>query len=88
MKRWRTDGSARRFVAAGLAFLVVAVAFTGPDVSRAESPSPVAAGFSKEKLERVGDYLRNEVATGKIPGAVLLIQQHGTSRLFRKFRRA
>src|ERR1700722_10225409 len=85
MKRWRTDGSVRRFVAAGLAFLVVAVAFTGPDVSRAESPSPVLAGFSKEKLERVGDYLRNEVATGKIPGAVLLIQQHGRPVFFESF---
>src|ERR1700722_13285063 len=85
MKRWRTDGSARRFVAAGLAFLFVAGAFTGPDVSRAELPSPVAAGFSKEKLERVGDYLRNEVAAGKIPGAVLLIQQHGRPVYFESF---
>jgi CubicO group peptidase (beta-lactamase class C family) len=85
MKRWRTDGSARRFVAAGLAFLVVAVAFTGPDVSRAESPSPVPAGFSKEKLKRVGDYLRNEVVAGKIPGAVLLIQQHGRPVYFESF---
>src|SRR6202020_840840 len=85
MKRWRTDGSARRLVAAGLAFLVVAVAFTGPDVSRAELPSSVPAGFSKEKLERVGDYLRNEVAAGKIPGAVLLIQQHGRPVYFESF---
>src|SRR3984957_1665872 len=85
MKRWRTDGSARRFVAAGLAFLVVAVAFAGPDVSRAESPSPVWAGFSREKLERVGDYIRNEIATGKIPGAVLLIQQHGHPVYFESF---
>ena len=85
MKRWRTDGSARRFAAAGLAFLVVAVAFAGPDVSRAESPSPVRAGFSPERLQRVGDYLSNEIATGKVPGAVLLIQQHGHPVYFESF---
>jgi CubicO group peptidase (beta-lactamase class C family) len=38
---------------------------------------PAGAHFSKEKLERIGEYFRNEIATGKIPGAVLLIQQHG-----------
>jgi CubicO group peptidase (beta-lactamase class C family) len=38
---------------------------------------PAGAHFDKEKLERVGDYLRDQVAHGKIPGAVLLIQQHG-----------
>jgi CubicO group peptidase (beta-lactamase class C family) len=85
MKRWRTDGFARRFAAAGLALLVVAFAFTGPDVSRAESPSAVRVGFSRERLERVGDYLRNEIATGKIPGAVLLIQQHGHPVYFESF---
>src|SRR5204862_1981788 len=26
---------------------------------------------------RVGDYIRNEIATGTFPGAILLIQQHG-----------
>jgi CubicO group peptidase (beta-lactamase class C family) len=85
MKRWRIEGSARRFVVVWLAFLVVAVALAGPDVSRAESPSPAPAGFSREKLERVGGYLRNEIATGKIPGAVLLIQQHGHAVYFESF---
>jgi CubicO group peptidase (beta-lactamase class C family) len=28
-------------------------------------------------LEKIGEFFRNEVATGKIPGAVVLIQQHG-----------
>jgi CubicO group peptidase (beta-lactamase class C family) len=85
MKRWRTDGFARRVVAAGLALLVVALAFGGPNVSRAESPSPAPAGFSREKLGRVGEYLRNEITTGKIPGAVLLIQQHGHPVYFESF---
>jgi CubicO group peptidase (beta-lactamase class C family) len=38
---------------------------------------PAGAHFNKEKLARVGDYLRDQVAQGKIPGAALLIQQHG-----------
>jgi CubicO group peptidase (beta-lactamase class C family) len=33
--------------------------------------------FSVEGLAKVSDYVRNEVATGRIPGAILLIQQHG-----------
>ena len=33
--------------------------------------------FSPEGLAKVSDYIRNEIATGKIPGAILLLQQHG-----------
>jgi CubicO group peptidase (beta-lactamase class C family) len=83
MKRWRTDGSAPRNVAAALA-LLLAVA-TAVNTGRAESPPAVSAGFSREGLARVGDYIRNEIATGKIPGAVLLIQQYGQPVLFESF---
>jgi CubicO group peptidase (beta-lactamase class C family) len=38
---------------------------------------PAGAHFNPEKLERVSEYLRDEVATGKIPGAIVLLQQHG-----------
>jgi CubicO group peptidase (beta-lactamase class C family) len=38
---------------------------------------PAGAHFNLQKLARVGDYLRDQVAQGKIPGAILLIQQHG-----------
>jgi CubicO group peptidase (beta-lactamase class C family) len=76
MKRWRTDGFTRRYsVGAALALLILAVAIARPN--RAESPSPDPKGFSQAKLERVGEYIRNEIATGKIPGAIILIQQHG-----------
>jgi CubicO group peptidase (beta-lactamase class C family) len=36
----------------------------------AQAPSP-------ERLERITEFFNNEVATGKLPGAVVLIQQHG-----------
>src|SRR3984893_13465135 len=38
---------------------------------------PPGAHFNPQKLERVGDYLRDQIANGKIPGVILLIQQHG-----------
>ena len=38
---------------------------------------PAGAHFNPQKLERIGEFFRNEIATGKIPGAILLIQQHG-----------
>jgi CubicO group peptidase (beta-lactamase class C family) len=82
MKRWRTDGSARRCLVAGaLALLVTGLA---PE-ARAESRAPVAGSFSRESLDAIGDLVRNEVATGKIPGAILLIQQHGRPVFFESF---
>jgi len=74
MRRWRADRWTRRCVLAALAVLVVAGGW--PD-ARAESPATAARSFSREGLERVGNYIRNEVESGKIPGAILLIQQHG-----------
>jgi CubicO group peptidase (beta-lactamase class C family) len=86
MRRWRTDGFVRRrCVAAALALLVGAVVVGQQNADNAESQSSAPASFSREKLARAGDYIRNEIATGKIPGAVLLIQQHGRPVYFEKF---
>src|SRR3981189_1564614 len=86
MKRWRTDSfTRRRSVAAALALLVVAIAVGWPNPGWAESPSPASASFSRAKLQRVGDYIRNEIATSKIPGAIILIQQHGQPVYFENF---
>jgi CubicO group peptidase (beta-lactamase class C family) len=38
---------------------------------------PAGAHFNPQKLAKIGEFFRNEVATGKIAGAILLIQQHG-----------
>ena len=75
-------GFVPRKVVAVLALLLAAIAF---DASRAETPLAISTGFSQDGLARVGAYLRNEVAAGKIPGAVLLIQQHGQPVLFEDF---
>jgi CubicO group peptidase (beta-lactamase class C family) len=74
----------RRGGAATLALLLLAIAIGRPGAGQAESPA-AAASLSREKLPRVGDYIRNEIATGKIPGAILLIQQHGKPVYFECF---
>ncbi|MGE9008373.1 hypothetical protein ACO2JO_07315 [Leptospira interrogans] len=43
-----------------------------PHESPASSP---ASTFSRAALDRIGDYIRNEIATNKIPSSILLIQQ-------------
>jgi CubicO group peptidase (beta-lactamase class C family) len=86
MKRWRTDGFTRRCgIAAALALLVVAIAAGRPSAGRAETPLAGSSSFSPDKLARVGDYIRNEIASGKIPGAIMLIQQHGHPVYFENF---
>ena len=47
--------------------------------ARAEGTFEIPAGahFNRQKLDRVGDYLRDQIAQGKIPGAIVLIRQHG-----------
>jgi CubicO group peptidase (beta-lactamase class C family) len=81
MKRWRTEVfTRRRFVAAALTFLVGVAGGV-----RAESLSTPPGRFSQAGLTRVGDYIRNEIASGKIPGAIILIQQHGRPVYFETF---
>jgi CubicO group peptidase (beta-lactamase class C family) len=38
---------------------------------------PAGAHFNSQKLERIGEYFGDQIANGKIPGAIVLIQQHG-----------
>ena len=84
MKRWRTDGVMRRglFAAALAALRRRRLAACS---ARRIAQRRRARSFSREGLARVGDYIRNEIATGKIPGAILLIQQHGKPVYFENF---
>ncbi len=84
MIRFRRIGSCAcmrggRALVAALAFALVAT------VAKAGSAGPAAHSFSAEGLAKVSDYVRNEVATGKIPGAILLLQQHGRPVYYEKF---
>jgi CubicO group peptidase (beta-lactamase class C family) len=53
--------------------------------SRAEDVAPKPAVFSPEKLGGIDDFFNNEVTTGKIPGAMVLIKQHGRQVYFKAF---
>src|SRR2546423_3605515 len=57
----------------------VVLAIMVPQSARAEGTFDIRAGahFNVEKLAKVGEFFNNEVATGKIPGAIVLIRQHG-----------
>src|SRR2546421_1415540 len=83
MKPWRTNGAAGRcLVAAALALLFLG---GSPHELRGEPKASDAPIFSRAALNRISNYMRNEVTTGKIPGAILLIQQHGKPVYFESF---
>ena len=86
MKRWRSDFSLRSpRLAAALALLVLAIAAERPGLGGAEPVPAVSIGISHAKLEQVGDYIRHEIAASTMPGAVILIQQHGKPVYFESF---
>ena len=55
-----------------VAAVAVAIWTTGEARQATNAPAPSAS-----KLERITEFFNNEIATGKLPGAVVLIQQHG-----------
>jgi len=80
MRRWRIEGLALRLAAA----LLLGALAVAPR-AYAETRPAIGSGFSPDGLKRLSDYFRNEVATAKIPGAVVLIQQHGKPVYFETF---
>ena len=47
-----------------------------PALAEGSFDLPAGAHFNLQKLQRVGEYLREQIANGKIPGAIVLIRQH------------
>jgi CubicO group peptidase (beta-lactamase class C family) len=78
MKQWRIDMRGRRALIAALVLLVGVVGVKAGSERAAHNLSP-------EGLAKVSDYIRNEIATGKIPGAILLLQQHGKPVYYENF---
>ena len=62
--------SARRF--ALVAAFVAHCTSAGGAADAADAPAP-----APEKLQLITEFFDNEIATGKLPGAAILIQQHG-----------
>ena len=68
----------RRALIAALVLLFGVVGAQAGSESRAHN-------FTPEGLAKVSDYIRNEIATGKFPGAILLLQQHGKPVYYENF---
>jgi len=62
---------------ASLSLRVALVAATVATVSAAQLGPPPRAVLSREKLSAIDDFLNREIASGNIPGAIVLIQHHG-----------
>ena len=62
----------------------IAAAVSLPAGAIAFGPPP-GAELSQEKLSRIDDFLNGEIASGKIPGAIVLIQRRGLPVYFRTF---
>ena len=69
----------RRAWAAAIVLMVVAAAATGLQTAATlrANASEIVPAPSPQKLQLLTDFFDNEVTTGKLPGAVILIQQHG-----------
>lgn len=72
-------------LAAALAFSVLILSIAAPAVGLTEPKLAAEAAFSAAKWQRVGDFIRHEIAVGHMPGAVILVQQHGQPIYFECF---
>jgi CubicO group peptidase (beta-lactamase class C family) len=71
-----------RFDVAALALLAAA------EPAAADAPRlgpPPNATLSVERLSRIDDFFNREIAEGKLPGAIVLIQRHGKPVYFKNF---
>jgi CubicO group peptidase (beta-lactamase class C family) len=74
----------RRAAALFAATVAVAVTATSPAASSELGPPPGAV-LAPDKLSRIDEFLNGEIAAGKIPGAIVLIQRHGRPIYFKTF---
>src|SRR5947209_17885063 len=70
---------------ASLSLWVALFAATVATVSAAPLGPPAHAVLSREKLSAIDDFINGEIASGNIPGAVVLIQRHGKPVYFKCF---
>jgi CubicO group peptidase (beta-lactamase class C family) len=72
--------------AAPLAAMVAAISLAAPvSAVPIELGPPPGAVLSVAKLSAIDDFLNGEIASGKIPGAIVLIQRHGEPVYFKCF---
>jgi CubicO group peptidase (beta-lactamase class C family) len=68
--------NSRRAMRSLISGALLAIAAIPPALAEGSFDLPAGAHFNLQKLQRVGEYLREQVANGKIPGAIVLIRQH------------
>src|SRR5258708_2894303 len=72
--------------ATGFAAVVTADAFAAPWLTAALALGPPPhAELLREKLSAIDNFLNGEIAAGRIPGAIVLIQRHGQPVYFKCF---
>src|SRR5262249_36612723 len=82
MKQWLANGSWAALVLALLARSVVAAPDPTPALPQANAAQ---VGFSAERLGRLDAYMKQQVAGGHIPGAVILLARHGKVVAFNSY---
>jgi CubicO group peptidase (beta-lactamase class C family) len=71
-----------RMLASALCLLASTAAFAQDPLPRAK---PEEAGFSGERLARIGTILNADIEAGRIPGAVIAIARHGKLVMFEAY---
>lgn len=74
-----------RHIKASLFAALTLVAANGAFAESVVRTRPAEAGLSPTGLARIGAYINNEIATNKIPGAVMMIQRHGKVAYYETF---
>src|SRR3981189_126128 len=69
----------------GTLFAAIILAAVSWPAAKAELGPPPGAVLSREKLSAVDDFINKEIASGKIPGATVLIQRPGQPVYFKCF---
>jgi CubicO group peptidase (beta-lactamase class C family) len=70
------------------ATFILSLMLTVPAAALAQlalSVDPIAAGFVQERLDRIDDAIKAEIAADKIPGAVALVTRNGNVAYFKSF---
>ncbi len=80
------DIASSRRCAMRFAAMAAVVCVAAPlSAAMVELGPPPGAVLSREKLSAIDDFVNGEIASGKIPGAIVLIQRHGQQVYFKTF---
>src|SRR6476646_7256192 len=71
---WEASMVSIRILASTFCLLASSAAFADDPLPRAK---PEDVGLSSERLARIGETLKADIAAGRIPGAVIAIARHG-----------